>query len=120
MKHIRIFALLAALVAFAAPAAHAQGGGQGGRGARQMEMLMKDITLTDAQKVSVDSIAQAFRGQMPPMTQGTPPDSATRAKRMEVMQKQYAAMRTVLTADQQKAFDKNVEEMRTMGGRPRP
>ena len=77
-----------------------------------MEMLMQGITLTDAQKASVDSVSQSFRAQMPPMQQGAPPDSATRAKRMEVMQKQYAAIRTVLTADQQKVFDKNVEDMR--------
>jgi Spy/CpxP family protein refolding chaperone len=119
MKRIRIFALLAALVAFAAPAAHAQGGGGQGRG-RQMEALMKDITLTDAQKAQVDSIGQAFRAQMPPMTQGTPPDSATRAKMGEVRQKQYAAIRTVLTPDQQKVFDKNLAELPPMGGRPRP
>src|SRR5919112_3429504 len=118
MKRIRVFALLAALVAFAAPAAYAQGGGggQGGRGARQMEMLMQGITLTDKQKASVDSISQAFRAQMPPMQQGTPPDSATRAKSMEVRQKQYAAIRTVLTADQQKVFDKNLEDMRANMG----
>ena len=123
MKRIRVYALLVALVAFAAPAAYAQGGGGGGgqgRGNRQMEMLMQGITLTDAQKASVDSIGQAFRAQMPPMQQGTPPDSATRAKMMEVRQKQYAAIRTVLTPDQQKTFDKNVEEMRANMGRPRP
>ena len=121
MKRIRVFALLAALVAFAAPAAHAQGGGggQGGRG-RQMEMLMQGITLTDAQKASVDSIGQVYRAQMPPMQQGTPPDSATRAKRMEIAQKQYAAIRTVLTPDQQKVFDKNLADMRAAMSQPRP
>ena len=118
MKLFRIFAVLAALVAFAAPAAQAQGGGQGRGGpGRQMEMLMQGVTLTDAQKAQVDSIGQAFRAQMPPMQQGTPPDSATRAKMGEVRQKQYAAVRAVLTADQQKVFDKNLEEMRN---RPRP
>ena len=120
MKLTRIAALVG-LMALAAPAAYAQGGGgQGGRGGRQMEALMQGITLTDAQKTSVDSIGQAFRAQMPPMQQGTPPDSATRAKRMEVMQKQFAAIRTVLTADQQKVFDKNVEDMRANMGRRRP
>jgi Spy/CpxP family protein refolding chaperone len=117
MKLTRIVAL-AGLVALAAPAAYAQGGGGGGQGGRnRMEQLMQGITLTDKQKASVDSIAQAYRAQMPPMQQGTPPDSATRAKRGEVMQKQYAAIRGVLTPDQQKVFDKNVEEMRN---RPRP
>jgi Spy/CpxP family protein refolding chaperone len=121
MKRIRVYALLAALVAFAAPAAYAQGGGGGqGRGGRQMEMLMQGITLTDAQKATVDSIAQSFRAQMPAFTPGQPPDSAARAKRMEVMQKQQAAIRNVLTPDQQKVFDKNVEDMRANMGRPRP
>ena len=121
MKYIRIFAVLAAMLAFAAPAAQAQGGGggQGGR-ARAMEMLMQGITLTDAQKVSVDSIGQVFRAQMPPMQQGTPPDSATRAKRMEIAQKQYAAVRAVLTPEQQKVFDKNLADMRANMGQPRP
>ena len=119
MKIIRLFALLSALVVFTAPAAFAQGGGGQGRG-RQMEALMQGITLTDAQKASVDSISQAFRAQMPPMTQGTPPDSAARAKRMEVMQKQFAAIRTVLTPEQQPVFDKNLETMRANMTRPRP
>lgn len=120
MKLVRIVAVLAALVAFAAPAAHAQGGGQGRGGpGRQMEMLMQGITLSDAQKAKVDSIQQSFRAQMPAFTPGQPPDSAARAKRMEIMGKQNAAIRDVLTADQQKVFDKNVEEMRNRG-RPNP
>jgi Spy/CpxP family protein refolding chaperone len=37
------------------------------------------------------------------------------------MQKEYAAIRNVLTADQQKVFDKNVAEMREqMKNRPKP
>jgi Spy/CpxP family protein refolding chaperone len=119
MKRIRFFVVLAALFAFAAPAAYAQGGGGGGQG-RGMERLLQGVTLTDAQKASVDSIGQAFRAQLPPMQQGTRPDSATRAKRMEVMQKQYAAVRAVLTPEQQKVFDKNLEDMRANAGRPRP
>ena len=120
MKLTRIVALVG-IVALAAPAAYAQGGGsQGGGPGRGMQMVMQGITLTDKQKASVDSITQAYRAQMPAMTPGTPPDSATRAKRMEVAQKQYAAIRTVLTADQQKVFDKNLEDMRANMGRPRP
>jgi Spy/CpxP family protein refolding chaperone len=123
MKRIRVAMMLPALVALlalAAPAAFAQGGAGGGQGrGRQMEMLMKDITLTDVQKASADSIVQSFRTQMPAFTPGQPPDSAARAKRMEVMGKQNAAIRAVLTADQQKVFDKNLAEMPPMG-RPRP
>jgi Spy/CpxP family protein refolding chaperone len=117
MKLTRIVAL-AGMVALA-PAAYAQGGGGQG-GGRGMQMVMQGITLTDKQKTSVDSIQQAYRAQMPAMTPGTPPDSATRAKRMDVMQKQYAAIRSVLTADQQKVFDKNLEDMRANMNRPRP
>jgi len=55
------------------------------------------------------------------MQQGTPPDSATRAKGREVMQKEYAAVRNVLTPDQQKVFDKNLEDMRAaQANRPKP
>jgi len=81
---------------------------------------MAGITLTDAQRTTVDSIAQAYRSQMPPFTPGQPPDSAAQAKRMEVMGKQNDAIRKVLTPDQQKIFDKNVEDMRANTGRPRP
>ena len=121
MKHIRILAVLAAVFTFAAPAAYAQGGGgDQGRGGWQMEMLMQGITLTDAEEASVDSIGQSFRAQMPAFTPGQPPDSAARAKRMEVMGKQNAAIRAVLTADQQKVFDKNLEDTRATMNRPRP
>lgn len=121
MRGIRLFALIGALVALAAPAANAQGGGGQGRGqGRQMEALMQGITLTDVQKASVDSIVQAYRAQMPAMTPGQPPDSAARAKRMEIMQKQNTAIRAVLTPEQQTTFDKNVETMRQNMGRPRP
>ena len=121
MKRIRVYVLLAALIAFAAPAAYAQGGGGGGQGrGRMMKRLMTGITLTDAQKTTVDSIATAFRAQMPPFTPGQPPDSAAQAKRMEVMSKQNDAIRKVLTPDQQKVFDKNVEDMKANMGRPRP
>ena len=118
MKLTRIVALAGILAL--APAAYAQGGSQGGGQGRGMQRVMEGITLTDTQKASVDSIQQAFRAQMPAMTPGTPPDSAARAKRMEVMQKQYAAIRAVLTPDQQKVFDKNLEDMRANMGRPRP
>ncbi|HEX5076885.1 MAG TPA: hypothetical protein VFW03_26995 [Gemmatimonadaceae bacterium] len=120
MKLTRIAALVG-MMALAAPAAYAQaGGGQGGQG-RGMQRLMQGITLDAKQQASVDSIQKAYRAEMPPMQQGTPPDSAARAKRMEVMQKEYAAVRNVLTADQQKVFDKNLADMRAqMRNRPKP
>ena len=122
MKAKRLFALIGALVVFAAPTAYAQSGGPGGQGGRgrQMEMLMQGITLTDAQKTKVDSIVQAYRAQMPAFTPGQQPDSAARAKRMEIMQQQTTAIRAVLTPEQQTTFDKNLETMRQNMNRPRP
>ncbi|HEY9517538.1 MAG TPA: Spy/CpxP family protein refolding chaperone, partial [Gemmatimonadaceae bacterium] len=92
MKMLRISALCAALVIAAAPLAHAQAGGQsssenGGvrssnrMGNRMMEMLFKDIDLTDAQKSMVDSIQGAYRAKMPAMTPGQAPDPSARASR---------------------------------------
>jgi len=39
---------------------------------------------------------------------------------MEVMQKQVTAVRAVLTPEQQKVFDKNLEDMRANMARPKP
>ena len=118
MKMLRISALGAALVLAVAPMANAQaGGGMGGNGggrggARMMEMLFKGIDLTAAEKAQVDSIQAAYRAKMPAMTPGQAPDPSARAAMRENMQKETADLRTVLTADQQKVFDKNVEEIR--------
>lgn len=109
-------------LAIVAPAAHAQGGpppgGMRGPG-RMMEMLMKDITLDDAQKAKLDSIQSKYAKEMPPMTPGEPPSPEAMTKRREVMAKQQDEIRTILTADQQKVYDKNLAEMRErMGRRP--
>jgi Spy/CpxP family protein refolding chaperone len=115
MKMLRISALGAALLLAVAPMANAQaGGGNGGGrgGARMMEMLFKGIDLTDAEKAQVDSIQAAYRAKMPAMTPGQAPDPSARAAMRETVQKETADLRKVLTADQQKVFDKNVEEMR--------
>ena len=79
-----------------------------------MEMLFKGIDLTDAEKSQVDSIQAAYRAKMPAMTPGQAPDPSARESRREAMQKETADLRSVLTPDQQKVFDKNVEEMRSM------
>jgi len=111
--------LLSALLALAATAAQAQGpGGRGGPG-RRMELLFKDITLTPAQQAKVDSIQARYRSERPSFTPGTPPDSATRDKVRALFQRERDDIRAVLTADQQKTFDRNLEEMRQRRpGRP--
>jgi Spy/CpxP family protein refolding chaperone len=88
-----------------------------------MMMLMRGIELTETQKAKMDSIGTAYRAQMPRFTPGETPDSASRAKRREMMERQSADIRALLTPDQQKTFDANVAEMRArmqerQGGAP--
>ena len=87
------------------------GGGNRGGSARRMAALLQGITLTPAQQVSVDSINAAFQGRMPAFTPGTPPDSAARAQRMALGAQRDAALRAVLTADQQGVWDTNMQTM---------
>ncbi len=120
MSFIRNAMIALAIGAAIPAAATAQGpGGQGQeggprRGGGGMQMLMRDITLSADQQAQVEKIGLAAREEMRalgPMQPGTPPDSATRAKRDELRKKQYAEVRKVLTAEQQKTFDANIAEM---------
>ena len=124
MKLIRTLALGAALCAAAATSAVAQSsppqqgaGREGGR--RGAAALLRGIELTEPQKAQADSINAKFRAMMPAFVQGEQPDSASRAKRMEVMGKQQEALRLILTDEQKKVFDANVSEMRNRMGPPR-
>ena len=106
--------LLTALLALGATAAQAQTpmrSGAGGPG-RRMELLFKDITLSPAQQAKVDSIQAHYRNERPSFTPGTPPDSATRDRIRALFQRERDDMRAVLTPDQQKTFDRNLEQMR--------
>ncbi|SRR5213593_4201711 len=109
------------LAAAAAPAQTPPGGGGGGGGGgpgrqgfgeRRMQMLLKDITLSTEQQAKVDSIRTRYRTQMRAFTPGGPPDSATREKMRDVLRHEDDEIRAVLTADQQKTWDRNVGEMR--------
>jgi len=110
--------LLAALLALTLSPAHAQNPSGRGPG-RRMQLLFRDITLTVEQQAKVDSIQAHYRAQMPSFTPGSPPDSATREKVRGLFRHEVDDMRAVLRADQQKAFDKNLAEMRE-GRRGRP
>lgn len=122
MKALRTLALGAALVFAATSVASAQtaetkpmGGMQQGR----PNPALKGIDLTPTQQAKIDSIGMKYRGMMPAMTPGTPPDSAMRMKRTEMMTKRNGEIRAVLTPDQQKMFDKNVAEMGSMMKSPK-
>ena len=94
-----------------------QGGGGGRGGAAMQNMLFEGITLTDAQKVQVDSIRGAFRAQNGQRGgqrgAGGAPDSAAMAARRERMTAERTSLRALLTAEQRPVFDKNVAQMET-------
>lgn len=121
MKAIRIATLAVALCAAATSVAAAQGQpeqGQGGmRPSRGMGgMLLKDITLTDAQKAQIKTIRDKYVPQQMELRKSAQSvgsmDEATRTKMMDLQTKQAAEIRAVLTADQQVIFDKNLADMK--------
>ena len=123
MKVIRIATLAAALCVGLTSIAAAQGtepttqGQSEARGGRGMGgMLLKDITLTDAQKAQVKTIRDKYVPQQMELRKSAQAtgsmDDATRAKMMDLQTKQSAEIRAILTADQQTQFDKNLVEMK--------
>ncbi|HYS69553.1 MAG TPA: hypothetical protein VEM14_04880 [Gemmatimonadaceae bacterium] len=123
MKAIRIATLVAALcvgmttVAAAQSTEPQQGQGEGRRGGGMGSWLLKDITLTDAQKAQVKTIRDKYVPQQMELRKqaqavGGPPDEATRTKMMDLQNKQSAEIRAILTADQQVQFDKNLAEVK--------
>jgi Spy/CpxP family protein refolding chaperone len=122
MKAIRIATLAAALCVGMTSVAAAQGTeppqqGQARRGGGMGGMLLKDITLTDAQKAQVKTIREKYLPQQMELRKavqatGGPPDEATRAKMIDLQNKQAAEIRATLTADQQATFDKNLVEVK--------
>jgi Spy/CpxP family protein refolding chaperone len=124
MKVIRIATLAFALCAGMTSVAAAQGQpegqqGQGGmrRGGGMGGMLLKDITLTDAQKDQIKTIREKYVPRQLELRKavqatGGPPDEATRAKMTELQTQQSAEIRAILTPDQQKTFDHNLHELK--------
>jgi hypothetical protein len=94
--------------------AHAQDPQQQSRGGRgnMAAMLLKDITLTPAQQAKSDSIQTKYRGQMQTLRAGGGDQQEMRSKGRELQEKQREEIKAILTDDQKKVFDKNVEDMR--------
>ena len=123
MKAIRIatlaFALCVGITSIAAAQGQPipQGQGEMRRGGGMGGLLLKDITLTDAQKNQIKTIREKYLPQQMELRKavqatGTPPDDATRAKMSDLQAKQSAEIRAILTADQQVIFDRNAAEMK--------
>jgi Spy/CpxP family protein refolding chaperone len=129
MKAIRIATLAAALCVGMTSVAAAQGAPPQGQGQGEMRRgggmggtLLKDITLTDAQKDQVKTIREKYMPQLMEIRKASQatgaPDEASRTKMMDLQNKQAAEIRAILTADQQATFDKNLAEMKSrMEGR---
>ena len=130
-------ALAAAALLGAAPVALAQPGqGGGGRGGammqeRMMTALFEGITLTADQQAQVKAVNDKFqprldsaRAEMMAARQAGEQPAPERMQAMRTLQtEQRAALRAVLTAEQQTQFDRNVAAMpqgRRMGGGGRP
>jgi len=124
MKVIRIATLAIALCAGMTSVAAAQGQPEAGKGQGDMRrgggmggMLLKDITLTDAQKDQIKTIREKYVPKQLELRKavqatGGPPDEATRAKMTELQTQQSAEIRAILTPDQQKTFDHNLHELK--------
>lgn len=121
MKAIRIATLAAAFCVGITTVAAAQSTepqkGQGEhRGGRMGEWLLKDITVTDAQKQQIKTIGEKYLPQLMELRKAAQAtgvvDDATRAGMMDLQQKQAAEIRAVLTADQQVIFDRNLAAMK--------
>jgi Spy/CpxP family protein refolding chaperone len=146
MRKLSILAALAVSLA-GAKAVHAQAprdssahkwGGRGGRGGPGMmeHALLKNITLTDAQKAKLEQVQQSERASMTAdngarraafdaMRKARQSGDTAAAKRLMLeqrtkMDQQFAAhsaaVRAVLTPDQQTQFDANVAEMKSHRG----
>ena len=124
MKAIRIATLAIALCAGMTSVAAAQGQPENQQGQGEMRrgggmggMLLKDITLTDAQKDQIKTIREKYvpkqlELQKAVQATGAPADDATRAKMAELRSQQAAEIRAILTPDQQKTFDHNLHELK--------
>ncbi len=103
----------------AAPGGGPQGEQRGGRG---IAKLFEGITLTEAQRAKVDAVRAKYTAErqkpMPNGTGGGPPDESVRAKMTVMMDKQNVELRAILTAEQQKVFDANVEKRKQKKQRP--
>jgi len=74
--------------------------------------LLQGIALTQAQRLSVDSILTHFRNQAPPLSPGTEPDSAMLQKFRDLSRQALDGVRAVLTKDQRQVWDRNIEAVR--------
>jgi Spy/CpxP family protein refolding chaperone len=116
MKAIRVAMMAVALSAAATSVSSAQQQPeQASQNDRRMGgMILRGITLTEAQKAQQKVIREKYAPQLlairkDAQTSGTP---MNQAKLNEIRAAQAAELRAILTADQQVIYDRNLAEMR--------
>lgn len=108
-----------------------------GRGMRGAGALMRGVNLTDAQKAQVKAIHQKYQDQFKSIREANKPamDEARAARQRgdtaaaraafqkgrgqfeSLRQQEMSEIRGVLTADQQKTFDANLEQLKAHQGK---
>ena len=120
MKKVRLAMMVAAMFVGVTTVAHAQEPGGRGNRPNMSAMLFKDITLSPAQQAKADSIQAKYRDQLQALRTAGGDPQEMRTKRTEMMEKQRDELKSILTEDQKKTFDKNVEDMRQQMQNRRP
>ncbi|MFL5612794.1 MAG: Spy/CpxP family protein refolding chaperone [Gemmatimonadaceae bacterium] len=120
MKKVRLAMLTVAMFLGITTVARAQDPQGRGNRPNMSAMLFKDITLTPAQQAKADSISSKYREQMQALRAGGGDQQEMRAKGRELQEKQRDELKAILTDDQKKTFDKNVEDMRQQMQNRRP
>lgn len=127
MKKLRTALLVAVLslgvtTVSAAQEPQAQPQGRGGRG-MNMQALLTGITLTADQQVKVDSIVKKYQAERETLraeAQAGGDRQAMMTKMRELMTKQTDEVQAVLTDEQKKTFQKNLDEVRSRQQQQRP
>ena len=126
MRRIQIVLVVASLAcissAIAAQETQPQGGQRQGR-PNMMAALMQGITLTTEQQTKIDALTKKYDDQRAALRADQSLDmDARRAKGRELAGKQSDEVKTLLTGEQKKVFEKNLADMQARmqqgGGRP--
>ena len=111
MKTMTRMAMMVAVMVLAVTSvgqAQGGGGGGGGRGGNRVMTVLKDsMKVSDAILAKADSIQKADAAQMQTLNEAARGgDADARTKAMELRTKQTAAIKALLSAEQQAQFDK--------------
>lgn len=123
MKKLQLLTVVALLGASSTTAIAQDQQGQRRGGGDPSAMLLQGITLSADQQTKVDSLGKKMMTEMQVLRADSTVDMDTRrAKSREMRNKQFEAIKTVLTDEQKKVFDKNLADMqaRMQQGGQRP